>query len=124
MKHFASGLLLAASAAVLGACASEASAAHSVPKGNAARGRVAIARFGCGSCHDIPGIRDANGMVGPPLTHWSQRRIIAGEMENTPEHLITWITMPQAVEPGTAMPNMGVSDGEARDIAAYLYSIR
>ena len=95
-----------------------------VANGDAARGRVAIARFGCGSCHDIPGIRDARGLVGPPLTHWSQRRTIAGEMENTPDHLITWITMPQAVEPGTAMPNMGISDGEARDIATYLYSIR
>jgi cytochrome c len=95
-----------------------------VANGDAARGQRAIDRFGCGSCHDIPGIRGARGMVGPPLTHWSQRRIIAGEMDNTPDHLITWLTMPQAVESGTAMPNMGVSDGEARDIAAYLYSIK
>lgn len=109
----------------LGACSrSEPSAEQQIANSDAARGRVAIERFGCGSCHDIPGIRGADGMVGPPLTHWSQRRIIAGEMENSPEHLITWITMPQAVEPGTAMPNMGISDGEARDIAAYLYSIK
>lgn len=97
---------------------------QTIANSDPSRGRIAIDRFGCGSCHDIPGIRGANGMVGPPLTHWSQRRTIAGEMENTPDHLITWITMPQAVEPGTAMPNMGISDGEARDIAAYLYSIR
>ena len=97
---------------------------YSIANSDPSRGRVAIERFGCGSCHDIPGIRDANGMVGPPLTHWSQRRTIAGVMENTPDHLITWITMPQAVEPGNAMPNMGITDGEARDIAAYLYSIR
>ncbi|MES2123368.1 MAG: c-type cytochrome [Gemmatimonadota bacterium] len=88
------------------------------------RGKRAIAEFGCGSCHEIPGVRGAVGLVGPPLTHWSKRRFIAGEMENTPEHLITWITMPQAVEPGTAMPNMGISDGAARDIASYLYTIR
>ena len=96
---------------------------HVIANGDADRGRAAIAKYGCGSCHDIPGIRGANGLVGPPLTHWSQRRFIAGEMENTPEHLITWITMPQAVEPGTAMPNMGISDGAARDIATYLYTI-
>ncbi len=97
---------------------------HFVTGGSVARGQIAIQRYGCGSCHMIPGIRDAGGMVGPPLIHWSQRRIIAGEVPNDPEHLVTWITMPQAVEPGTAMPNMGVSDGEARDMAAYLYSIK
>jgi cytochrome c2 len=96
---------------------------HVIESGDADRGKAAIARYGCGSCHDIPGIRGANGLVGPPLTHWAQRRFVAGEIENTPEHLITWITMPQAVEPGTAMPNMGISDGEARDIATYLYTI-
>lgn len=101
----------------------EVSPDHFIANADADRGKVAIGRYGCGSCHDIPGIRGANGLVGPPLQHWADRRIIAGEMENTPDHLITWITMPQAVEPGTAMPNMGISDGEARDIAAYLYTI-
>jgi cytochrome c2 len=95
-----------------------------VANGNATRGRDAINRFGCGSCHDIPGIDGAHGMVGPPLDHWAQRRIIAGEVENTPDHLITWLTTPQAIEPGNAMPNMGITDGEARDMAAYLYSIK
>jgi cytochrome c len=72
----------------------------------------------------IPGITGASGMVGPPLTSWSQRRIIAGEVPNTPANLITWITVPQSIEPGVAMPNLGVSDGQARDIAAYLYSLK
>jgi cytochrome c1 len=112
------------SVSVVACSRSEPATDQQIANSDSDRGRVAIERFGCGSCHDIPGVRGANGMVGPPLTHWSQRRIIAGEMENTPDHLITWITMPQAVEPGTAMPNMGVSDGEARDIAAYLYSIK
>lgn len=71
----------------------------------------------------IPGIRGAEGMVGPPLEHWAERRIIAGEVPNDPERLITWITVPQSIEPGTAMPNMGVTDGQARDIAAYLYTL-
>ncbi|MGI8548544.1 MAG: c-type cytochrome [Gemmatimonadaceae bacterium] len=95
-----------------------------VEDGNATRGRTTIAAYGCGSCHSIPGVRGANGMVGPPLDHWSQRRIIAGEVPNDPARLITWLTVPQSIEPGTAMPNMGVTDGEARDMAAYLYTLR
>ena len=94
-----------------------------IENGDATRGRAAIAAYGCGSCHTIPGIRGADGMVGPPLEHWAERRIIAGEVPNDPERLITWITVPQSIEPGTAMPNMGVTDGQARDIAAYLYTL-
>ena len=103
-------------------------AAHSstqmVDGGDAARGRAAIAAYGCGSCHDVPGVRGARGMVGPSLAHWSERRIVAGYVPNDPAHLITWLTVPQSIAPGSAMPNMGVSDGEARDMAAYLYTLR
>ncbi|MDQ2668154.1 MAG: c-type cytochrome [Gemmatimonadota bacterium] len=95
-----------------------------VEGGDVTRGRVQIVSYGCGSCHTIPGVTGAIGMVGPPLTSWSQRRIIAGEVPNTPANLITWITVPQSIEPGVAMPNLGVSDGQARDIAAYLYSLK
>jgi cytochrome c1 len=94
-----------------------------VEGGNAERGRATIVTYGCGSCHMIPGVPDAVGLVGPPLDHWAERRIIAGEVPNDPERLITWITVPQSIEPGTAMPNMGVTDGQARDIAAYLYTL-
>jgi cytochrome c len=106
------------------ACHQPTSDVRVVENGDAERGRVAIETYGCGTCHMIPGIRAANGMVGPPLMHWAQRRIIAGEVPNDPERLITWITVPQSIEPGTAMPNMGVTDGQARDMAAYLYTLR
>lgn len=95
-----------------------------VEGGDPARGREQIVAYGCGSCHVVPGIAGANGMVGPPLTSWSQRRIIAGEVPNTPANLVYWITVPQSIEPGVAMPNLGVSDGQARDIAAYLYTLK
>ena len=116
---------VAAAAALLGGC----SLRHSPPEqvvinGDAGRGKAAIDKFGCGACHDIPGIRGANGMVGPPLVHWSERRVIAGEVENTPDRLIAWIMNPQVIEPGDAMPNMGIGNGDARDITAYLYSIK
>jgi cytochrome c1 len=97
---------------------------YAIEGGNPDRGKDAIDMYGCGSCHTIPGIRDATGTVGPPLTMWSRRTYIAGEAPNTPDYLIRWIEVPQAIEPGTAMPNLGVTEGRARDIAAYLYTIK
>ena len=126
--HVASRLPLRIAALLLVLAAGCRSASGNSPDrviegGDASRGRAAIAAYGCGSCHSIPGIRGADGLVGPPLEHWAERRIIAGEVPNDPARLITWITVPQSIEPGTAMPNMGVTDGQARDIAAYLYTL-
>lgn len=91
--------------------------------GNANQGKAAIVSKGCGSCHVIPGIRGARGLVGPPLFFWSRRTMIAGELPNTPDNLIRWIKDPKAVEPGTAMPDLGLTDQQARDVAAYLYTL-
>lgn len=91
---------------------------------SAERGKQQIMAYGCGSCHVIPGIRQATGLVGPPLNHWAKRSYIAGEVPNNPEFLTQWIAVPQSIEPGTVMPNLGVSYGKARDIAAYLYTLR
>jgi cytochrome c1 len=63
-------------------------------------------------------------MVGPPLTQFAMRAYIAGEVPNTERALIRWIMTPQSIEPGTAMPNLGVKEAQARDIAAYLYTLR
>jgi cytochrome c1 len=87
------------------------------------RGATLIARYGCGSCHTIPGIDRANGLVGPPLTHFGSRSYIAGKLVNNADNLQHWIADPQAVEPGTAMPDLGVSAIDARDIAAYLHTL-
>jgi cytochrome c len=92
--------------------------------GDAARGKQAIVAYGCGACHEIPGIREAEGLVGPPLTRFANRAYIAGEVPNTPDQLVRWIMVPQAIEPKTAMPVLGVSAAAARDIAAYLYTLR
>lgn len=92
--------------------------------GDVARGRHVIEDRECGTCHTIPGIRGANGLVGPPLYWFSRRTYIAGELPNTPENLVRWVRSPQSVEPNTAMPTIGLSDQEARDVAAYLYTLR
>jgi len=90
-------------------------------RGDPARGEAAIGKYGCGSCHVIPGIRRARGKVGPPLTDFAQRTYIAGNAFNTPNNLAAWIRRPDSLEPGTVMPTLGVDEQEARDISAYLY---
>lgn len=93
------------------------------PEGDPEQGRVAIVEHGCGSCHSIPGIRDANARVGPRLDGIVEQSYIAGMLSNTPENLAQWIRQPQEINPGTAMPDLGVTEEEARDIAAYLYTM-
>jgi cytochrome c len=92
--------------------------------GDPARGETTIQNAGCGSCHYIPGVAGAHGMVAAPLTWFSRRTFIAGEVPNTPENLVLWLRSPQAIEPRTAMPSAGLSEQQARDVAAYLYTLR
>ena len=92
--------------------------------GNAKLGKEAIEKYGCGSCHTIPGVKEADALVGPPLTKFSERSFIAGQLANTEENLARWVRDPQGVEPGTAMPNLGVSEEDARNIAAYISTIK
>lgn len=89
---------------------------------NAERGKAAIARYGCGACHTLKGVSGANGLVGPPLTGIRTRMYVAGMLNNTQDNLASWIHDPKATNPKTAMPRVGATDQEARDIAAYLYS--
>lgn len=92
--------------------------------GDPAIGNTLIREYGCGTCHTVPGVRGARGLVGPPLTKFAHRSYVAGNLPNTPQNVVSWIVNPQAVEPGTAMPDMGVTQEEARHIAAYLYTLR
>ena len=91
--------------------------------GDAQRGAVLIRDMGCGSCHTIPGVRGANGAVGPPLYFMARRTYIAGKYPNSTVNLVAWLRDPPAMNPGTAMPKLGLSEQQARDIAAYLYTL-
>lgn len=103
----------------------EVALAYSVPVGgNPDRGHAVIEQFDCGRCHTIPGVRGARGLVGPPLMWFSRRSFIAGELPNTPENLVRWVRAPEAVEAATAMPTLGLTEQQARDVAAYLYTLR
>jgi cytochrome c2 len=115
--------VLASATATLAAAGCAPRTSPDVPGGDPDRGAQTIANMGCGACHHIAGIPGANGMVGPPLDNVAQRGILAGEIPNTPENMVSWIRDPQSVEPTTAMPNLHLDEQSARDVVAYLYSL-
>ena len=119
-------LALFGTLALLGGCSGDNTAqAYSVyTGGDAHEGKRVIEAYGCGSCHTIPGIHDARGLVGPPLYFMSRRTMIAGELPNTPDNMVRWLTSPKSIESGTAMPTLGLTDQQAKDAAAYLYTLK
>jgi cytochrome c2 len=92
--------------------------------GNAQAGARALQQYLCVTCHLIPGITGAARHVGPPLNGIATRTYIAGILPNTPGNLIHWIRHPTSVDPLSAMPDLGVSEQDARDMAAYLYTLK
>jgi cytochrome c oxidase assembly factor CtaG len=100
-------------------------AAAQLTGGDPGRGKAAARKYGCGSCHQIPGLGEsARSHVGPPLTSIAARTYLAGHVANTPAAMEEWIRHPREVDDRTAMPDSGVSIDDARDIAAYLYTLR
>jgi len=93
-----------------------------VTGGDPAAGQAKFIGYGCGSCHSLKNVRHAVGMVGPRLDGVALRAMIAGKLANNPGNLQHWIRDPQAVSPGTAMPDLDVGERDARDIAAFLYT--
>jgi cytochrome c2 len=90
--------------------------------GDPERGEAMFIQYGCGSCHGLKHVRMASGMVGPPLDGVAVRAMIAGKLPNQPDNLERWIRDPQAITPGTDMPDLHVSRRDARDISAFLYT--
>lgn len=95
-----------------------------VPAGDASMGKRLMEQYQCGSCHTIPGVGAATGSAGPPLDKFGRRSYIAGRFPNLPGTLADWLVDPPAMKPGTTMPDLGVSQAEARHMAAYLYTLR
>jgi len=96
--------------------------AKALTGGDPARAPALLLRYGCGGCHTIPGVPGADGRVAGPLSGMRERVYIGGVTRNTPGNLIGWIVDPRAFSPRTAMPATGISEAEARDVAAYLYA--
>lgn len=91
--------------------------------GDPENGRLLLRQYGCGGCHRIDGVAGAIGRVGPPLDAFSKQVYVAGVLPNTRADLVRWIVDPQVIQPGSAMPDLGVSEQQARDMAAYLHAL-
>ena len=96
--------------------------AAAIVQGDPGRGESMFIQYGCGSCHALKNVRNATGMVGPPLDGIALRVIIGGHLSNTPTNMQRWIRDPQRYAPGTAMPDLNVGEQDARDITAFLYT--
>lgn len=92
--------------------------------GDPGRGKLLLRQYGCAGCHRIEGVPTARGNVGPPLDGLAKRVYLAGRLPNTAENLAHWIRRPREVDPRTAMPDMQVTEAHARDMVAYLYTLR
>ncbi len=124
MKHPITMFALV-SVLALSACSDEtAKRSMSFANGDPDRGKTALTSYGCVACHTIPGVRGSNSLMAPPLIGISQRSYLAGMLENTPANLRSWIQHPRKVNPHTAMPEQGVTDQDASDMVAYLYTAR
>jgi mono/diheme cytochrome c family protein len=100
-----------------------AEATVSAALGDVSAGRRSTQNFLCATCHHIPGMVGTSHHVGPPLDGIGSRQYIGGVVLNTPENMVRWLKDPKQFDPLSAMPAMGLSDKQARDIAAYLYTL-
>lgn len=108
---------------LLAGCGASREEAVRAAGGNPAAGRAKVARFGCSACHAIPGFAGGEAQTAPSLAGLADRERLAGGVPNTAENLMRWIRRPSDVVPGTAMPVLGLSEEDSRDIAAFLYSL-
>lgn len=125
--HNAKPFVLLLAAVTLTSCSRDRNAvrvARELTGGDPDKGRLAIVKYGCDTCHNIPGVLTATATVGPPLMQVGRRSYLAGRIDNTPENMIKWIRLPHSVDPQTAMPETGVTEADGRHIAAYLYTLR
>ena len=91
----------------------------------AADGQKLFMAKGCAGCHSLVAVNAPKGMLGPNLANIGARSwIAAGTLPNTDENLARWIRVPQEIKQGVLMPNLGMSEDEAKAIAGYLRTIR
>ena len=86
-----------------------------------AQGEKLFTGKGCIACHSMAAVNAPKGMVGPNLANIGSRsHLAAGTLKNTDENLARWIRDPQGIKKGVLMPNLGVTEDEAKALVAYL----
>lgn len=93
-------------------------------EGNPKAGQLLLRQYGCGTCHEIPGVAAARGNVGPSLKAVGKRVYLAGRVPNTPANMADWIRYPHRFDPRTAMADMQVTESHAHDMVAYLQRLK
>lgn len=102
-----------------------AAATRNVESGNAERGKALAAQYGCNVCHVVPGVEGPQGSLGPSLAGVASRPAISyGKVQNTPENLVKYVQDPPSMNPQSSMPPIGLTDVDAKDIAAYLLTLK
>ena len=95
------------------------------PIGNAERGKLLAAQYGCNVCHIVPGVEGPQGTLGPSLEGVASRPAISyNAVQNTPDNLVKYIQNPPAMNPQSTMPALGIVDADVKDIAAYLLTLK
>lgn len=92
-----------------------------VAEGDPQRGRQMILEYGCSGCHVVSSVRQATGRVGPKLEDIREQIYLAGVLPNQPDNMVQWLMNPREISSQTAMPDLGVTEQDARDIGAFLY---
>lgn len=115
--------MLGVQALVLGACVDKAELPRPVVQADAAEGLKIINETGCAACHVIPGVDWPKGRSAGSLAGFAAQPMVAGRLPNQPDVLIRWLIDAPSLDPGTAMPPMPLTQDQARDVAAYLYTL-
>jgi cytochrome c1 len=123
LLRIVAGALVLTSAALLAGCGDD-DLRRPFVGGDAASGKKLVTQYQCGACHAIPDVPGAGGATGPALERFGRLSYIAGGIPNVPPRLVAWLLDPQALKPGTKMPDMGLTEQEARHMAAFLYTLR
>lgn len=87
-------------------------------------GRALFTSMACTGCHTIQGIPEAQGKVGPELTHQASNSLIVDVLPNTEENLKKFLKDPAVVKPGTLMPDQGLTDSELDALVAFLRTLK
>lgn len=89
------------------------------------RGQALVVEYGCTVCHVIPTIAGQGGALGPSLAGIASRPTVSnGVVQNTPENLAQFVQNPASLNPQSSMPPIGLSDGDAEAIAAFLMTLK
>lgn len=106
------------------ACADKTDEPRTLAGADPARGLAVIERAGCAACHAVPGVRWPVGATAASLDRFGTSPLISGRLPNQPETLARFVRNAPSLDPATAMPPMPMTEAEARDVAAYLYTLR